>query len=101
MELIVTCMPGLAPLLTKELTHLGLAATEQGGAAVTVTGSADTALRICMWSRIAERVMLPINTVKGDRFDELPTLIEGMDWAVRGDGGCAGHGVVHDGWRGR
>src|SRR5699024_10849667 len=97
MEFIVTCMPGLAPLLTKELTHLGLAATEQGGAAVTVTGSADTALRICMWSRIAERVLLPINTVKGDPFDVLPTLLEDMDWAYWGERGLPVHWVVEHG----
>ena len=64
MELIVTSIPGLSGLLHRELSALGIPAETAGGAAVRCPGaSLDTVLRISLWSRLAERVLLPLHEV--------------------------------------
>lgn len=97
MNFIVTCMPGLAPLLMKELTHFGHQAAPAGGAAVAITGDAKAALQVCLWSRVAERVLLPLNSVKGEPFDVLAQLMEGVDWAYWSERGLPVHWVVEHG----
>ena len=65
MELIVTCIPGLAGLLAEELGELGLDVTPAGVAAVRIEQVAlDQALRFTLWSRLAERVLMPIGQVE-------------------------------------
>lgn len=64
MELIVTCIPGLSGWLTAELAALGLGARDAGGAAVRLEpASLEDALKVCLWSRLAERVLLPLGQV--------------------------------------
>ncbi|UWN51813.1 Ribosomal RNA large subunit methyltransferase K/L [Alcanivorax sp. ALC70] len=60
MQFIITCLPGLAPLLADELTELGMSVTDRGNAHVAVEGRQQDGLRACLWSRLAERVLLPL-----------------------------------------
>ena len=60
MEFVVTCLPGLGPLLADELTELGISVTDPGNAHVGIQGLQQDALRACLWSRLAERVLVPL-----------------------------------------
>lgn len=77
-------MPGLSNFLVDELTHLGLAANPLGTAAVELEGDAQAALQVCLWSRVAERVLLPLAEVEGEPFDALSDLLNDVDWAYWG-----------------
>lgn len=74
MEFVVTCMPGLAPWLRDELKTLGLDAEESGAAAVRLDATLEGALRTCLWSRLAERVLLPIARHTGTPDDAAEAL---------------------------
>ncbi|MFN3714198.1 MAG: bifunctional 23S rRNA (guanine(2069)-N(7))-methyltransferase RlmK/23S rRNA (guanine(2445)-N(2))-methyltransferase RlmL [Alcanivoracaceae bacterium] len=58
MEMVITCMPGLGELLRRELVTLGLTPGEASAAAVRADLSLEQALSVCLWSRLAERVMV-------------------------------------------
>jgi len=57
-ELILTCPKGLENLLVTEATSLGLQAPRELPASVQGTGSLEVAYRLCLWSRLASRVLL-------------------------------------------
>ena len=79
MSFSVTCLPGLAPLLVRELAGLGLAAAPSGSAAVTLEGGLDEALRACLWSRLAERVLLLLDEAPGQPPASLEALAARFD----------------------
>lgn len=64
-ELVVTCADGLEPALEKELATLGLADIRRDRGAVKVEASLEQAYRICLWSRVATRVLLPLFEAEG------------------------------------
>lgn len=47
-------------LLAEELRRLGAVSIQESRAGVYFTGSLETALRVCLWSRLASRVLLPL-----------------------------------------
>ncbi|MDF2445260.1 MAG: rlmL [Moraxellaceae bacterium] len=65
-ELVVTCADGLEEALQQELTGLGLADVRRERGTLLVQASLEQAYRICLWSRVASRVLLPLFTVEGD-----------------------------------
>lgn len=65
MDLIVTCIPGLSGLLAEELAEIGLSAVPAGSAAVSLAGATvEQALQVSLWSRLAERVLVPLARVE-------------------------------------
>ena len=80
MEFVATSMPGIAELLADELSSLGISVTETGRAHVAFTGGTADALRVCLWSRLAERVLLSLATL-GVTPDIAPEkLAASQDW---------------------
>jgi 23S rRNA (guanine2445-N2)-methyltransferase / 23S rRNA (guanine2069-N7)-methyltransferase len=80
MELIVTCIPGLAGVLQQELAALNLPAQASGGAAVKLSDcSLEQAMTVCLWSRLAERVLLPLTTLKVEPSDAAEALAREFD----------------------
>lgn len=65
-ELVVTCADGLEPALQRELAGLGLADIRRERGAVRVAASLEQAYRVCLWSRVASRVLLPLFEVEGE-----------------------------------
>lgn len=80
MEFVITCLPGLGPLLAEELVELGITVTDQGNAHAAIGGRQQDALRVCLWSRLAERVLLPLTEIGGDPETAPEALIAGLDW---------------------
>ena len=56
----ITAARGMLPLLAKELTAMGITDTKQEQGNIRFTGSLEHAYRVCLWSRVAIRVLMPI-----------------------------------------
>ncbi|SDF06192.1 bifunctional 23S rRNA (guanine(2069)-N(7))-methyltransferase RlmK/23S rRNA (guanine(2445)-N(2))-methyltransferase RlmL [Phytopseudomonas seleniipraecipitans] len=79
-ELFLTCPKGLEGLLLEEATALGLLQAREHTSAIRGLASMETAYRLCLWSRLANRVLLVLA-----RFPvrDAETLYEGVlnvDW---------------------
>ena len=86
LELFATCPRGVEPLLVRELTALGTvqAAERKGGSSF--AGNLATAYRACLWSRLANRILLPLarfDLTDGNRLYEAARAI---DWPDLFDG---------------
>lgn len=88
----ITCADGLERLLADEVTELGATVVDhqppfQQGRVV-IEGTLETAYRICLWSRLASRVLLPLFTVPVERQDvrdvaeELFDAAKDFDWSL-------------------
>ncbi len=64
-ELVVTCADGLEGALQQELAGLGLVDVRRERGTLLVAASLEQAYRICLWSRLASRVLLPLFTAAG------------------------------------
>ena len=85
----VTCADGLETLLEEELNGLGVQNIERFPGRLTFKGTLENAYRICMWSRLASRVLMPIHTheieFSHDARDVAEELYEGansFDWSL-------------------
>lgn len=62
LKLFATTPKGMEALLADELRELGASAVETQRAGVAFTGTLEVAYRVCLWSHIANRVLLPLAT---------------------------------------
>ncbi|MEE4144076.1 MAG: bifunctional 23S rRNA (guanine(2069)-N(7))-methyltransferase RlmK/23S rRNA (guanine(2445)-N(2))-methyltransferase RlmL [Halieaceae bacterium] len=76
------CPKGIEGLLAAELVTLGAAATRETVAGVYFTGPVALAYRACLWSRLANRVLLPIARLEAVDSDTLYRQLRGVDWAA-------------------
>lgn len=60
--LFATTAKGMEELLVAELQELGARAVEPQRAGASFTGSLEVAYRLCLWSRVANRVLLPLTS---------------------------------------
>lgn len=80
MNLFVSTAIGLEPLLQKELAGLGCEQVKPGRAGCYVTAELDQAYRICLWSRTASRVLVPITSSPAENGDDLYRIAMDIDW---------------------
>jgi len=80
-ELILTCPKGLENLLREEASQLGLEEAGERVAAVQGFGSMETAYRLCLWSRLANRVLLVIKRFPVEGVESLYQGVHEVDWA--------------------
>ncbi len=85
----VTCAVGLEELLQQELHDLGVVELERFAGRLIFEGTLEQAYRICMWSRLASRVIKPIHrydiAFSHDARDVAEELYEGalnFDWSL-------------------
>ena len=73
---------GIEPLLADELTQLG--ATEVSQKMQSVHFSADflTAIKICLWSRLATRVLRQLADIRANNKDDIYNGVLGLDWPM-------------------
>ncbi|WP_421681790.1 bifunctional 23S rRNA (guanine(2069)-N(7))-methyltransferase RlmK/23S rRNA (guanine(2445)-N(2))-methyltransferase RlmL [Stutzerimonas urumqiensis] len=79
-ELILTCPKSLEGLLLQEAADLGLEAAREQVAAVVGQATLETAYRLCLWSRLANRVLLSLGRFEVDSAERLYEAIHGIDW---------------------
>ncbi|WP_397378449.1 bifunctional 23S rRNA (guanine(2069)-N(7))-methyltransferase RlmK/23S rRNA (guanine(2445)-N(2))-methyltransferase RlmL [Pseudomonas sp.] len=79
-ELFLTCPKGLEGLLMDEATQLGLEEAREHTSAIRGMADMETAYRLCLWSRLANRVLL---VLKRYSVQDAQSLYEGVlevDW---------------------
>lgn len=88
MKFFATAARGLPPILAAELHQLGAQKILPGNTGVTFEGDLETAYRVCLWSRTASRVLLPLTTVKANTPEELYAEARMIRWEkqFRSDG---------------
>ena len=79
--LVLTSPKGLENLLLDEATALGLQDGREQVAAVQGQGSLETAYRLCLWSRLANRVLLVLGRFPVDSAETLYQAVRSIDWS--------------------
>lgn len=92
-----TCPKGTADLLAAELTTFGAVNLAERAGGVAFRGTLATAYRACLWSRIANRVLLIIARFPASDADELYAGATAIDWSAHltSDGTLAVDAVTH------
>ncbi|MEK1943647.1 MAG: bifunctional 23S rRNA (guanine(2069)-N(7))-methyltransferase RlmK/23S rRNA (guanine(2445)-N(2))-methyltransferase RlmL [Pseudomonas sp.] len=80
-ELFLTCPKGLEGLLAEEATALGLEDTREHTSAIRGFAQMETAYRLCLWSRLANRVLLVLKRFPMANADDLYDGVLAVDWA--------------------
>ncbi len=75
------CPKGIESLLAQELASLGVTATRETVAGVYFDGPQAVGYRVCLWSRLANRVLKPLATLDVSDGDELYAGLQRIDWA--------------------
>ncbi len=81
LEFYATCGTGLDALLADEFKALGFAAVQSAGAGVRFSGRLIDGYRACLWSRLANRVLLPIHRGPAQTPEALYELVQQIDWS--------------------
>lgn len=77
----VTCAGGLADLLARELSALGLSGVRVAGTGVQMPATLDNAYRTLLWSRVANRVLWPVASGAAADAEALYALVRTVDWS--------------------
>ena len=97
-ELYLTCPKGLEGLLAEEARSLGLDEVREHTSAIRGLADMETAYRLCLWSRLANRVLLVLKRFNMKNADDLYDGVNDVDWQdhLAADGSLAvefsGHG---------
>ncbi|MBM7060923.1 bifunctional 23S rRNA (guanine(2069)-N(7))-methyltransferase RlmK/23S rRNA (guanine(2445)-N(2))-methyltransferase RlmL [Pseudomonas sp. UL073] len=79
-ELFLTCPKGLETLLAEEAASLGLEQVNTHTAAIRGSADLETAYRLCLWSRLANRVLLVLKRFNMSNANDLYDNILAVDW---------------------
>ncbi|RRW46195.1 bifunctional 23S rRNA (guanine(2069)-N(7))-methyltransferase RlmK/23S rRNA (guanine(2445)-N(2))-methyltransferase RlmL [Pseudomonas luteola] len=80
-ELFLTCPKGLDGLLSDEAQALGLEQARAQVSAIRGQGTLETAYRLCLWSRLANRVLLVLSRFTVTNADTLYDGVAAIDWS--------------------
>lgn len=75
-----TCAKGLEPLLFEEIQSLGASDVKQTLAGCYFRGEQEIGYRICLWSRLASRVLLQLDKQDVFNRDDLLQASTNIDW---------------------
>ena len=81
MEFIATTGLGMQELLFAELQELGAPSPRLQGTSVFFKGGLEMAYRVCLWSRIANRVLLPLKTFPAPAPEKLYAGVRAIHWS--------------------
>ena len=79
-EIVLTCPKGLEGLLLEEAKALGLEEAREQTAAIRGHAEIEVAYRLCLWSRLANRVLLVLSRFAMNNADELYYGVQAVDW---------------------
>lgn len=79
-QFVATCATGLEQLLEAELKGLGAAVSGVEQGAVTFSGTMRTAYRACLWSRLANRVLMTLSSFQAPDPDALYAGARAIPW---------------------
>lgn len=78
--IFVTCPKGLEALLADELLSFGLNELKQTVAGVSAVGELQNIYRACLWSRLANKILLPIANVSIESADDMYDAVRAIAW---------------------
>lgn len=81
LEFFVTCPRGLEGLLLDELKGLGAQSPRETLAGVSMQGDLELGYRVCLWSRLANRVLLVLDRFAVSDAQELYDGVARIDWS--------------------
>lgn len=87
-DFFATCPKGVEQLLARELAALGCGEIRETVAGVSFRAAMATAWRVCLWSRLANIVLVPIHRLAADTAEQLYEGVREIDWPrhIRADG---------------
>ncbi|MBA3549371.1 MAG: bifunctional 23S rRNA (guanine(2069)-N(7))-methyltransferase RlmK/23S rRNA (guanine(2445)-N(2))-methyltransferase RlmL [Nannocystis sp.] len=85
LQFFATAPKGLEELLAAELGALGAAAVKLQPSGVLFQGPLQLGYRVCLWSRVAGRVLLELGRGPASDGDELYQTVLGIDWSAHMD----------------
>jgi len=80
-ELYLTCPKSLEGLLLTEAQNLGLTDAREQLSGVAGRGTLQTAYRLCLWSRLANRVLLVLKRFPVKNVEDLYHGVNDVDWS--------------------
>lgn len=90
LEFFVTTPPGLADLAQGEALSAGARDAREVAGGVRATGLLETGLRLCLWSRVASRVLLKLSEFPAGTPEELYAGVRTIDWRLH----VSSHGSI-------
>lgn len=75
-----TSPTGLEPLLVDELGALGATQVRQARGGVEFFGTIEVAYRVCLWSRLAGRILMPLIEEAVEDSDQLYSVVNAFPW---------------------
>lgn len=80
LRFFVTCPKGIEQLLAEELQSLGAEGVRQTVAGVSCEGDLALGYRICLWSRLGSRVLMPLAEGVVKDAGQLYAVVQQIDW---------------------
>jgi len=80
-QYVATAPLRMEQLLAEELRALGGLSVTETRAGATFEGTLETAYRVCLWSRIANRIMLPLAAFHAPSPEALYEGVHDVDWS--------------------
>ena len=75
-----TCPKGVEDMLANECEQLGISDIKQQAAGIAFEGVIADAYKLCLWSRLASRVLLRLSTFPANDYDDLYEGVKQIDW---------------------
>ena len=85
--LFATAPRDLVSLLRRELVGIGAEHLRAGHAGVRFRGDLELAYRACLWSRVASRILLPLESFRAATPEQLYAGVRGIAWSEHVPGG--------------
>lgn len=80
-QFFATCSKGVEDLVQKELEQLNIKQTKLHTGGVSFAGDLIDALKACLWSRVASRILLQLKAFKISSDDDLYSEIISINWS--------------------
>ena len=77
-----TAPKGMPDLLVTELQSFGATNVSETRAGAQFEGSMEDVYRACLWSRLANRILLPLKTFPADSPEALYEGVRSIDWTA-------------------
>ncbi|MBD2859136.1 bifunctional 23S rRNA (guanine(2069)-N(7))-methyltransferase RlmK/23S rRNA (guanine(2445)-N(2))-methyltransferase RlmL [Spongiibacter sp. KMU-158] len=81
LPIILSCPKGLESLLIAEAESLGAELVKESVGSLRMDADLQTIYRLCLWSRLANRVMLQLHEWQGDTADSLYQGLLEIEWS--------------------
>lgn len=84
-QLYASCASGLESLLAAELKGLGIPHVQTAGSGVRFGGGLTAGYRACLWSSVANRILLPLHSGAAATPEALYDRVREVDWSEHMD----------------